>query len=75
MMLSLHPAPVEDHRMDHRDAENRDQLRAPGEAHDIWKRAVEDLASNLQIEPIQAHFILADAGYEMTKGLVWSWWT
>jgi hypothetical protein len=73
-MESLHPAPVEDWPTDHREAENRDQLREPSDLQGVWKRAVEQLASDLQIEPIDAHFLLRDASDAVSKGLAWRLW-
>jgi hypothetical protein len=70
----LHPAPIEFYPTDHREANNREQLRHPSELQSIWKRAVEGLAAELCIEPIQAHHMLVDAQYEVTKGLAWAWW-
>jgi hypothetical protein len=73
-MEALHPAPVETWRTDHRDSENRDQMREPSEMHGMWKRAVERLAEELQIEPIAAHSLLRDACHEVTIGQAWAWW-
>lgn len=73
-MSDLHPEPVEVYRTDHREAENRKQLQEPSHLHGIWKRAVEQLADDLQIEPIEAHFLLMDASDEVTKGQAWEWW-
>ena len=67
----LHPAPVPDYPEDHRQARNRDQLREPDESQEYWWRAVEALATELQIHPTGAHQILMDAAGEITKGMVW----
>lgn len=74
MLDALHPAPVSTHKADHREVENRAQLREPTELLAIWKRTVENLAVELQIEPIEANALLRDAGWEVTKGLAWHWW-
>lgn len=71
---TLHPAPISAYRTDHREADNRDQLRHPTELHSIWRRTVETLASELCITPIEAHELLGDAHYEVTKGIAWAWW-
>lgn len=73
-MSDLHPEPVSTYRTDHREADNRAQLREPSHLHGIWKRAVEALADDLQIHPIEAHHLLWDASDEITKGLAWEWW-
>jgi hypothetical protein len=73
-LLPIHPPPAGERPGDHRDAPTRDQERDPGHAGGIWKRAVENLASELQISPINAHFLLRDAAHEVTVGLAWEWW-
>lgn len=70
----LHPEPVAFYATDHREIDNRRQLAEPSELMDYWKRAVETLATELQIEPIEAHHLLQDAVYEMTIGLARHWW-
>jgi hypothetical protein len=71
---ALHPAPVSRWPTDHREADNREQLRLPSEMQTIWRRAVESLAAELQIEPINAHFLLREASESVTKGLAWELW-
>lgn len=70
----LHPAPAEPDRVDHRDTANRQQSREPTDLLDVWRRAVETLADELQIEPIAAHELLRDGYEHMTIGLAWEWW-
>lgn len=72
--LALHPAPTEDGRTDHRDSENRAQLREPSHMQGTWRRAVEALADELQIEPIAAHSLLREACDSVTIGQAWEWW-
>lgn len=69
----LHPAPVPD-VIDHREAHNRAQLQSPSELHSMWRRVVDDLAAQFQIEPIEAHFLLRDAGDQVSRGLAFEWW-
>lgn len=73
-MSDLHPEPVATYPTDHRETDNRAQLQDPSHLHGIWKRAVEGLAADLQIEPIEAHWLLYEASDEITKGLAWKWW-
>jgi hypothetical protein len=73
-MEPLHPAPTYRHRADHREAHNREQLRVPSELASIWRRAVEHLAAELQIEPLEAHALLREAEGEVTIGIAWEWW-
>lgn len=70
----LHPPPRPALRIDHRDTHNRVQMREPSHLHGIWKRAVEQLAADLQIEPIEAHTLLRDAERVVERGQAHEWW-
>jgi NAD-dependent SIR2 family protein deacetylase len=69
----LHPAPEEYPVHDHRDTYNRQQLNESDPAM-FWKRSVERIAGDLQIEPAEAHHLLLDASFHIEKGQVWDWW-
>lgn len=73
-MNDLHPAPVDTYTTDHRSAANRDQMNYPTELNSIWIRAVENLAQELQIPPLEAYSLLRDAGYRFTQGMAWDVW-
>lgn len=73
-MEALHPAPEYSYEADHREAHNREQLRVPSEYAVIWKRTVEQLARELNLEPIEAHFLLKEASYFVTRGIAFEWW-
>lgn len=70
----LHPEATTPCRTDHHDADNRDQLRCASEYVSFWKRAVEGLAAELQVEPLEAHFLLMEASESVTSGLAWALW-
>lgn len=69
----LHPGPSEGFE-DHRETFARQQLDDGHVALTYWRRAVESLAAELQCDPIEAHALLLDGSYEITKGLAWHWW-
>lgn len=75
MTEPLHPAPDEYGPKDHRDRYNRQQLNDGHHGTLLWRRVVEKLAEELQIEPIEAHFMLDDAYWEVDKGRAWDWWS
>lgn len=74
MSADLHPAPSDKYAADHREVQNREQMWTGNELTSYWKRAVETLATELQIEPIDAHFLLQESSWEVTKGMAWEMW-
>ncbi len=77
MLNDLHPGhevAVDASRPDHRSVHNREQMTIPDGDMMLYKRVVEDLAADLQIEPYDAHVLLQSACLEINKGLAWEWW-
>jgi len=73
MREPLHPAP-EPYRIDHRETHRRSQLDYPSELIDIYRRVVEGLADELQIDPYNAHILIRDGCEMVSRGLAWEMW-